>query len=608
MTSPSFIRRLSIGASALLGISLVAGAIAPAASADNPPSKIVSGWIPYWMSSQKIPTGINNAVANADLFTDVSPFWYSATKTSGGNVTVGFNKNYGSSAANSSWAVAQLRAAGIPVIPSIADASGAKTMAKVLADPAKRTAHVNDIVNIVMSNNYDGIDLDYEAFAFSDGSSSWNATKPNWTAFVQELGNALHAQGKKLVVTIPPACSMGGSCGVNTGYHVYNMEVIAPSVDLIRIMAYDYSVSGAGPIAPYNWVRSIVAHAASITDPQKIQIGVPTYARYWTQKKSGGAPKLTGTCPSSSSSGAQKAAYNSLTSRGSMTEVDIPAFIASQGGEPQWDDEKKEYFFEYQKVVNWNDSSGASQTCTASRIMWFLGDNGVLTRTQLVGEFGINAAAYWTIGGENSSQWPLIRAYAQSLAPAVPEVAVAAPPTVVFGQPSSVTTSGQFNGAPIIGANAILQQKSGESWIDIVGGLTGEDGAVGLPIALTSGGTFRIVMGATASSPEVVSAEFAISIAPAITAKAKTKKVKAGKTLKVSLIARPGIAGQKVTLQVQRGAKWKNVAKAKTKANGRVVIKDKAPKKKGKYVYRVLTAQTDGVLAGVSNPVTIKVK
>ena len=61
-------------------------------------------------------------------------------------------------------------------------------------------------------------------------------------------------------------------------------------------------------------------------------------------------------------------------------------------------------------------------------------------------------------------------------------------------------------------------------------------------------------------------------------------------------------------MQVQRGAKWKNVAKAKTKANGRVVIKDKAPKKKGKYVYRVLTAQTDGVLAGVSNPVTIKVK
>jgi len=93
-----------------------------------------------------------------------------------------------------------------------------------------------------------------------------------------------------------------------------------------------------------------------------------------------------------------------------------------------------------------------------------------------------------------------------------------------------------------------------------------------------------------------------------VTAKAKTKKVKAGKILKVSLISRPGIKGQRVTLQVQRGAKWKNAAIAKTKANGRVVIKDKAPKKKGKYVYRVLTAQTDGVLAGVSNSITIKIK
>jgi len=49
------------------------------------------------------------------------------------------------------------------------------------------------------------------------------------------------------------------------------------------------------------------------------------------------------------------------------------------------------------------------------KVMWFLGSEGVLARTQLVGEFGINAAAYWTVGGDNPNQWPLIRSYAQSL-------------------------------------------------------------------------------------------------------------------------------------------------------------------------------------------------
>ena len=86
-------------------------------------------------------------------------------------------------------------------------------MAATLADPALRAQHVADIVNLVVANGYDGIDLDYEVFAFSDGSSSWAATQPNWTAFVTELGAALKAQGKLLAVTIPPPCNTAGACG-----------------------------------------------------------------------------------------------------------------------------------------------------------------------------------------------------------------------------------------------------------------------------------------------------------------------------------------------------------------------------------------------------------
>ncbi len=596
---------VAIAASASLAVGLTAAPI----QANNPPVKIVSGWIPYWMSSQKIPVGITNAVNNADVISDVSPFWYSATGTSGGNVTVGFNANYGSATANAAWATGQLRNAGITILPAIADAAPAKRMASVLADPAKRTAHVNEIVNLVMSNNYDGIDLDYEKFAFSDGRATWDSTRPNWTAFVQQLGEALRAQGKLLSVTIPPPCSMSGNCGGQNGYYVYNMDGIAPFVDLIRIMAYDYSFSVAGPIAPYNWVRSIVQYSASVMDPQKLQIGVPTYGRFWTQKKSGGAFKLSGTCPSSSSSGAEKAAFNSLTARGSMTDADIPAFIARQGGQPVWDDVRKESYFEYQKQVTWTDSSGSSQTCTASKIMWFVGPQGVLARTQLVGEFGIKGAAYWTIGGDNPEQWPLIRAYAQSLAPAVPEVAVAAPEVFVAGQPSVVTASGRLNGAPIVSAPASLQQSVGGRWADIASGTTGADGAVGFPIDLQTGGKFRVVIGATASSPEVVSNDFTIKISPTVTAKLKTPKVTKSGTVRVRVISRPGVQGQKVVLQLrQKNGTWKKETVARTGANGRVLLKDPAPNARGKYTYRVVTRAIRGVLPGVSNEFTVRVR
>lgn len=582
--------------------------VAPA-QANNPPVKIVSGWIPYWMSSQKIPVGITNAVNNADIISDVSPFWYSATGTMGENVKVAFNSNFGAATTNADWAANQLRAAGIKILPAIADAAPAKRMASVLADPAKRAAHVNEILNLVTSNNYDGIDLDYEKFAFSDGRATWDSTRPNWTAFVQQLGDALRAQGKLLSVTIPPPCSMSGICGGNNGYYVYNMEGIAPFVDLIRIMAYDYSVSVSGPIAPYNWVRSIVQYSASVMDPQKLQIGIPTYGRFWTQKKSGGTLALSGSCPRSSSSGAEKTAFNVLTARGSMTDADIPAFIAAQGGQPVWDDARKESSFAYEKRVTWTDAAGVSQTCTAQKIMWFVGPQGMLVRTQLVGEFGIKGVALWTIGGDNPEQWPLIRAYAQSLAPAVPEVTVESPEVVVTGQPAVVTAVGRLNGVPIIGAPAVLQQSVGGDWTVIASSATGADGAVGFPIELKTGGRFRIIIGATAATPEIISNEFTVNIAPNVTANLKTKKVAKNGTLRVRVISRPAILGQPIVLQIRKkDGTWKREAVVRAKANGRVLIKDAAPNARGRYTYRVVTRASRGVLAGVSNEFTVRVR
>ena len=181
---------------AIARIAIVAGVLGasallmPAAQAQGGP-KIVSGWMPYWMTSPSAPQAVTNAVANADILSDVSPFWFSAVAGGPAGVKVVFNPNFAQAEANSAWAVAQLRAVGLPILPSIADGSGTGRIAATLADPAKRAQHVADIVNLVTTRGYDGIDLDYEQFAFADGRDSWTATQPNWTAFVNELSATL---------------------------------------------------------------------------------------------------------------------------------------------------------------------------------------------------------------------------------------------------------------------------------------------------------------------------------------------------------------------------------------------------------------------------------
>jgi spore germination protein YaaH len=572
----------------LAAVLLLTGIAAmPAAQADGPaPKRVASGWLPYWMTTPGRPDGVNSAVQNADLFTDVSPFWYSATAKSGGGVQVRLNPNFSNGAANVAWAMAQLRGAGLTVLPAIADGSGKGRMAATLADPTMRAQHVADIVNLVVSSNYDGIDLDYETVAFSDGSSSWAATQPNWTAFVTELGAALKAQGKLLAVTIPPPCNTAGTCGPKSGYWVYNIAGIAPAVDRIRIMAYDYHVNGIGPIAPMPWVRSIVQYSVSVMDPAKLQIGVPTYGRAWT-RLDGSKPRLVGPCPTDKGS----AAYRSLTAMASVTDREIPALLASVGvtDQVQWSEADQENWVYYDKKVNWTDASGTQQTCTAKRVMWWVGPQAVLARTQLVGEFGLSAAAYWTVGGDDPAQWPLIRSYAQSLAPA----AVAS------------------QGAPLPGVQALIQfrpagAKKG-AWSDVQSVATGADGVAAFTVTPTQTGDWQVVVPPADARTEGVSAPFTTQVLSLVTASPKETRVPRGERVVVKAWARPAMRGQSVVLQIQRGAKWKNVASLKANDKGRARLVATVPKVKGKYAYRVVAVGKGNILANSSTEIRIRV-
>ena len=595
----------------LLAVVLVVTGLAtlPDAQADGPsPKRIASGWLPYWMTSPNRPMGVESAIQNADLFSEVSPFWYAATAKAGGGVKVGFNANFTNASANSAWAMQQLKGAGLAVLPAIVDGAGKGRLAATLADPALRAQHVADLVNLVMTSGYDGIDLDYEGFAFSDGSSSWAATQPNWTAFVTELGAALDAQGKLLSVTIPPPCNTAGVCGDRLGYWVYNLRGIAPAVDRIRIMAYDFSVNGIGPIAPMPWVRAIVQYSASIMDPAKLQIGVPTYGRAWT-RKDGNSFRLTGTCPAPGT-----AAYRSLTAMASVTDRDIPGVLASAGVKPediQWAEREQENWVYYDKRVTWTDGSGAQQVCTAKRVMWWVSPQAVLARTQLVGEFGLAGAAYWTIGGEDPAQWPQIRAYAQSLTPASTDVTASGSPTVVFGSPMTVTATVSSQGAPLPGAQAILQFRpqgaKKKAWTDAQTVASGADGIATFTISPQGTGDWQVVVPPVDARTEGVSAPFTTQVLALVTATPKDVRIPRGGRLVVKAWSRPAQEGQRLALQVQRGADWKNVATARANGKGRARLIVSVPKQRGKYVYRVVAVATGSILANASTEIPIRV-
>ncbi|MFZ4720912.1 MAG: glycosyl hydrolase family 18 protein [Ilumatobacteraceae bacterium] len=254
-------RWAALAAAAVLSLTGVtpAAAASPRVGAASAANRFVTGWIPYWMAQSG--TAVLTGTTSAPLVSEVSVMGYSQDLVSlSSNVT---------SIGNAT------RAAGLPLIPTV---FGPRTD---VLDPAKVTAHAQAIADLVKAKGYDGIDIDYE-FVWSVPKSDWPTLRTRWVAFVKLLAGKLHAQGKILSVTVPPVWNSGSS-----GYWVYDQPAIAPHVDRLRLMVYDWSISNPGNIAPSYWVNSVISYSTDTAKvpPKKLQLGVPTYGRHWWTKK-----------------------------------------------------------------------------------------------------------------------------------------------------------------------------------------------------------------------------------------------------------------------------------------------------------------------------------
>lgn len=386
---------VAVAAAAAL-VAVVLPAPAQAATAPPPPRRIVSGW-GYFNSTTS--TAMTALAANADLFSDVSPFWYTARWSGSGSYVAAAPY-----ASNKGTVLPAMRATGVKVLPTVTDGMPARRMAAVMANATTRARFVAQIVATVTANGYDGIDLDFEGFAFNDGSSTWSTTRPAWIAFVGALAASLHANGKLLSVTVPAGTATSSD---STGYWVYAWSQIGRYVDRLRVMAYDYSPARPGPIGPFPWVQKVVAQAVTQVPSGKIQIGVAAYGRDWPVSTSGTCPTLApaGATPAQSSSlfsslswARDRHAFSSRSAAGYVGSLfvnqaaTVPGISVVQAPAVGWDATNKERTYPYQLGF-----AGRSQpaTVTTTAVGGVLGGTTVLVASPT----GIAGGATVTGGG-----------------------------------------------------------------------------------------------------------------------------------------------------------------------------------------------------------------
>jgi spore germination protein len=317
-------------------------------------AKRISGNLVFWDQSR----GFDVIRANADLFSDISPFWYRVDVD--GQVrpyTTGSGTSY-----EDPTILSFLRANGILVIPTVANIlngvwDGA-LVSRIIADPALTSVNIESLVQLAVTHGYDGIDLDYEDLSASD--------RPAFTSFVNQLAVALHANGKLLTVNVYAKTSEPGTW---SGPQAQDWWAIGQVADQVRIMTYEYhwSTSGAGPIAPVDWVGDVLAFARTTIPAQKIMQGVPLYGYDWVGQ-----------------SGLD------------LVWEQTMALVNQYGATVQWDAASASPWFEYL----------AKRT---RHTVWFENAASVDAKLQVNVAYDAGGVSFWRLGGQDPEVWSTLR-------------------------------------------------------------------------------------------------------------------------------------------------------------------------------------------------------
>jgi spore germination protein len=236
-----------------------------------------SGWLPYWRAA----SSTLDVTPHLQQLNSVMPFGYTV-RTDG-------TLNDAMHILAEPWVsfIATAKADHVRVIPSVMWGDGASEQA-ILSDPTAHVALEDQIANLVKQQNFDGIDIDFEA-----------KTVETRDAFSTFLKGLYQRMGTKYVyctiearMPLSDRYDPGATIPADATDHANDYVQMNKYCDRVEIMAYDQGsidvslnkqqTGPYSPVADPKWVSDLVKLAAQSIAKNKIIIGVPTYGYEFT--------------------------------------------------------------------------------------------------------------------------------------------------------------------------------------------------------------------------------------------------------------------------------------------------------------------------------------
>lgn len=284
----------------------------------------------------------------------VSPTFFRLEQLGKGNV----KENVGTAGINYiNWAHNN----GLKVWAMISNESMLDTTSEIMNDYKLRNKLINNIVNLVVKYNLDGINIDFENMYMED--------KAMFNRFLIELEPRLNEMGKVLTVdvTAPDGSETWSMC--------FDRNTISKVADYIIFMAYDqYGASSnkEGTTAGCDWVEANITKflGQEGVNPDKLVLAVPFYTRLWKEE-------------------------NGKVSSETVDLKDVDKVIPANV-EKKWNDNLKQYYIEYTQ-------NGAVYK------MWIEDLKSISAKLDLINKYKLAGAAYWEKDRESPEVWDIVK-------------------------------------------------------------------------------------------------------------------------------------------------------------------------------------------------------
>ncbi|MEH7098413.1 polysaccharide deacetylase family protein [Neobacillus vireti] len=223
------------------------------------------------------------------------------------------------------------------------------TLHRLFTNPVAEDLFIKDLLAYVRTNDFAGINIDFENVSQDD--------KTHLTSFTKKVSEQFHQQGLMVTIDVPP------------GNNAFDYASLANDVDRMFVMLYDQhnSTSTPGPVAPLNWVKDSLNQ---INIPsQKLIVGLGSYGYDWEENSKKPAETVT---------------FGDIMNLGIGTNLQI-----------HWNKQAGNPYLRYKRNGK-------------NHVVWFLDAATFYNQMKTAIAGGSKGIAVWRLGSEDPSIWNYI--------------------------------------------------------------------------------------------------------------------------------------------------------------------------------------------------------